>query len=183
MRPESRGALALEIALAAARRHGGLTQTLNLRLMDVPLYRPNAGSTTALQQMNQAVTWANAFVLATPDYHGSMSGAMKNFLDYHHREFSGKLFGYLCTSHEKGLTPMSHMRSAVRQCYGWSLPYGLCIHPDEDFDAQGQLKNPRLVSRLAMLGRDLVVYGQMIWEQFQRDLASTEQETFAAKYR
>src|SRR5208282_4839146 len=98
MRPESRGALALEIALAAARRHGAQTQMLNLRLLDLPIYRPQSEPTPAWQQMNRAVTWANAFVLATPDYHGSMSGAMKNFLDHGHREFSGKLFAFLCTS-------------------------------------------------------------------------------------
>jgi FMN reductase len=78
---------------------------------------------------------------------------------------------------------MSHLRIAVRQCYGWSLPYGVSIHPDEDFDSHGQIKNQKLLLRLATLGRDVVVYGQMIWEQFNRDLASAESETFAAKYR
>ncbi|MGI0050233.1 MAG: NADPH-dependent FMN reductase, partial [Nitrososphaeraceae archaeon] len=28
------------------------------------------------------VKWADAFILSTPDYHGSMAGSMKNFLDY-----------------------------------------------------------------------------------------------------
>jgi NAD(P)H-dependent FMN reductase len=71
------------------------------------------------------VKWADAFILATPDYHGSMAGSMKNFLDYFWSEFAGKLFGYICSSHEKGLTVMDQMRTAVRQCYGWSMPYGI----------------------------------------------------------
>jgi NAD(P)H-dependent FMN reductase len=39
------------------------------------------------------VIWADAFVLASPDYHGSMSGVMKNFLDHFWEEFAGKAFG------------------------------------------------------------------------------------------
>jgi len=117
---------------------------------------------------------ANAFVLATPDYHGSMSGAMKNSSITTTANSPAKLFGYLCTSHEKGLTPMSHMRSAVRHAT-LELALRLCIHPDEDFTPRTTQK-PRLVSRLAMLGRDLSFMADDL-EQFQRDLASTEQET------
>ena len=54
-----------------------------------------------------SVAWADAFVLVSPDYHGSMSSVMKNFLDHFWEEFAGKVFGYICTSHEKGLTVMS----------------------------------------------------------------------------
>ena len=68
--------------------------------------------------------------------------------------FAGKLFGYVCASHEKGLTVMDHMRRAVRQCYGWSLPYGVSVHGEQDFDATGAVTNPRLTARLRMLARD-----------------------------
>jgi FMN reductase len=44
------------------------------------------------------VKWADAFILATPDYYGSMSGSIKNFVDYFWSEFAGKLFGYICSS-------------------------------------------------------------------------------------
>ena len=100
------------------------------------MYRPGgAVPADVVREVGDAVTWADAFLLATPDYHGSMSGAMKNFLDYHWEEFAGKLFGYICASHEKGLTAMDQMRTAVRQCYGWSLPYGVSVHGEHDFDS------------------------------------------------
>jgi NAD(P)H-dependent FMN reductase len=75
-----------------------------------------------------AVSWADAFLLATPDYHGSMSGPIKNFLDYHRDGFSGKLFGFLCASHERGLTAMEQMRAAVGRCHGRGLPYNVSVH-------------------------------------------------------
>jgi FMN reductase len=129
-----------------------------------------------------AVSWADAFLLATPDYHGSMSGAIENFLDYHWSEFAGKLFGFLCASHEKGLTAMDQMRTAVRHCYGWSLPYGVSVHGEEDFDVSGACTNTRLAARLRMVARDLSVYGALIRSQFQRDLEVRQTDTFAARY-
>jgi FMN reductase len=146
------------------------------------MYNPEAEPDARVMRVRADVTWAEAFVLTTPDYHGSMSGAMKNFLDYHWTEFSGKLFGYLCASHEKGVTVMEGMRTAVRQCYGWSLPYGVSIHGKEDFDADGQLLNPVVKSRLKMTARDMVTYGSLIFTQFNEDIARNVADTFAAHY-
>ena len=135
-----------------------------------------------LRTATESVEWADAFLLASPDYHGSMSGAMKNFLDFYWSEFAGKLFGYVVASHEKGLTVMEHMRTSVRQCYGWSLPYGLSVHGENDFSSSG-LANDQVARRLRMLARDLVVYGALVRGQFQQDLANGVTETFAARYR
>src|SRR5204862_6524722 len=127
------------------------------------------------------VRWADAFVLGSPDYHGSMSGAIKNFLDFHWEEFAGKLFGYVCASHEKGLTVMEQMRTAVRQCYGWSLPYGVSVHGEQDFDNSGAISSARLQDRLEMLARDLTIYGALIHGQFIRDLNDRAPDSFAAQ--
>lgn len=178
MSKTSQSAAALKHALSAAQSHGATTRLLDLRIADLPMFRPDEDSeSSGLQQAIDDVAWADAFVLATPDYHGSMSGALKNFLDYHWQEFAGKLFGYLCASHEKGLLPMEQMRVAVRQCYGWSLPYGVSVGGDE-----GKLASTG-EARLQMLGRDLAVYGRLIRDQFKRDLEGNSAQTFAARYR
>ena len=107
---------------------------------------------------------------------------MMNFLDFYWAEFAGKLFGYIVASHEKGLTVMEHMRTSVRQCYGWSLPYGVSVQGEKDFDSS-DLLNPQVARRLRMLARDLFVYGALVRGQFQHDLANGVTETFAARYR
>jgi len=135
-----------------------------------------------LEKVIEDLNWADAFVLASPDYHGSMSGAMKNFLDFYWEEFAGKTFGYICSSHEKGLTVMDQMRTAVRQCYGWSLPYGVSINGEEDFNEKGEIVNSLLVKRLKILARDLVVYGKLIRGQFLQDISTEVSDTFAARY-
>lgn len=180
MRRGSYSRQALKIALDQARKQGAEVRLLEIDRM--PLYDPNARASNEVEKAAEAVLWANAFILASPDYHGSMSGLLKNFLDHFYEEFAGKVFGYIVASHEKGLTVMEQMRTAVRQCYGWSMPYGVSINGPQDFSA-GEIVNARLSKRLQMMSRDLVVYGRLIGGQFARDLESSEQDTFAAHYR
>lgn len=172
--------MALQIALEHAKKHGAQVRLLEIDKM--PLYDPNAPASKEVEHAAEAVSWADAIILASPDYHGSMSGALKNFLDHFYEEFAGKLFGYIVASHEKGLTVMDQMRTAVRQCYGWSLPYGVSVNGPRDFSG-GKIVNASIAKRLQMMSRDLVVYGTLIVSQFKRDLGSSEQDTFAAHYR
>jgi len=173
---------ALSIALDFAKKHGAETRLLDLKQTPLPLYDPTeAKSSPEIKKAKDDVIWSDALILSTPDYHGSMSGAMKNFLDYFWAEFAGKTFGYICASHEKGLTAMDQMRTAVRQCYGWSIPYGVSVSDSEDI-VNGKI-TPKLESRLEMLARDLVVYGDIIRQQFVKDLDSASSNTFASRYR
>ncbi len=179
---ESITSLALETVAGAARERGAIIHILDLRQTPLPLLNPSAEEEPEyLPYVRQLVLAADAFVLATPDYHGSMSGTLKNFLDYFWMEFAGKVFGYVCSSFDKGLTVMDHVRTCVRQCYGWSLPFG--VNMSDDDVADGAIINARVAERLRMLARDMVVYGSLISEQRARDLQSTEGATFMAKYR
>ena len=74
------------------------------------------------------------------------------------------------------------MRTAVRQCYAWSLPYGISINESEDLDSNGQVVSKKLQSRMEMLARDLVVYGGLIYWQFMKDKSSSELYTCAHYY-
>lgn len=185
MREGSYGTRALKIVLDRMEKLQAETHLLDLHKVKMPTFSPNSSvqSGKRIREVTEEVNWADVLILATPDYHGSMSGTMKNFLDHYWQEFAGKTFGYICTSHEKGLTVMDQMRTAVRQCYGWSLPYGISVNGEEDFNEDGELVNSLLAKRLRMLARDLIVYGKLIRAQFLHDLSSKESDTFAARYR
>lgn len=172
----------LKIALEYAKKQGAEVRLLDLNTVVLPLYDPSAPASKEVEHTTEDIAWADAFILASPDYHGSMSGALKNFLDYFYEEYAGKVFGYIVASHEKGLTVMEQMRTAVRQCYGWSMPYGVSINGPQDFTGD-EIRNTRLSNRLRMMARDLVVYGRLLRDQFVRDFGSTEPDTFAAFYR
>jgi NAD(P)H-dependent FMN reductase len=181
-RQSSYSTRALKIALEHVKKHGAEVRLLELSRIVLPLYDPSAPASKEVERAAEAIAWADAFILASPDYHGSISGALKNFLDHFYEEFAGKLFGYVVASHEKGLTVMDQMRTAVRQCYGWSMPYGVSINGPQDFTGQ-ETANTRLSSRLRMMARDLVIYGRLVRDQFMRDFGSNEPDTFAAHYR
>ncbi|MCH9658957.1 NAD(P)H-dependent oxidoreductase [archaeon] len=183
MRETSYSTQVLKLALEKAEKNGAETRILNLRELQLPMYHPEQNNSPELDKVTEHVKWADAFILASPDYHGSMSGVMKNFLDFFWSDFAGKTFGYICASHEKGLTVMDQMRTAVRQCYGWSMPYGVSVNSDQDFDKKGSITNENIISRIETLGRDLTVYGSLITEQYKKDLQGEEQNTFAARYR
>jgi azobenzene reductase len=184
MRQGSYSTTALNMILDMAKGNEAETKLLDLRQTNLPMLYAVKDDTHEIGQVTELVEWADAYILATPDYHGSMSGSLKNFLDYFWSEFAGKTFGYIVASHEKGLTVMDQMRTAVRQCYGWSIPYGISINPEDDFNDKKEVINRKLWSRLDMLARDLVVYGKLIRKQFVNDLLQNAPvNTFAAYYK
>ena len=87
----------------------------------------------------------------------------------------------MCSSYEKGLTVMDQMRTAVRQCYGCSKPYGISIN-GEDFKTNGDIRNGAVLRRMKMLARDIVIYGKLHRNQFLNNLSSQEINTFASHY-
>ena len=193
MRQDSYSTLGLRMVLEEVKKYYSESYLLELRDINLPLYDPSGpssndpsfnNSNNVLEKITTALKWADALVLASPDYHGSMSGTLKNFLDYFWEDFAGKTFGYIIASHEKGLTVADQMRTAVRQCYGWSMPYNISINGEKDFDSKGNLVNSALVKRIKMLARDLVTYGALIRRQFLQDVADHQLlDTFASHYR
>jgi len=116
---------------------------------------------------------ADVYVLGTPDYHGSISSTMKNFLDHFWGEFAGKLFATIVASHEKGLTVTDQLRTVARQCYAWTLPYGVACIDREDV-LEGKVVSASLKQRLDMFVRDVAVYGRLLAQQRLSDLAGNE---------
>lgn len=161
---------------------GCRTDLLLLDQEPLPLYNPDrAKDLDEVRNLQARVRRADVLLLGTPDYHGSIGGALKNFLDYFWHEFAGKLLVPLVASHEKGLTVMDQLRTVARQCYAWSLPYGLSFADKVDVK-EGEIVGESLRQRLKMLVRDARVYGEVLARQRQVDLAGNDL-CFMAKHR
>ncbi len=89
---------------------------------------------------------------------------MKSFLDHFWEEFAGKLFASIVSSHEKGLTVTDQLRTVARQCYAWSLPYGVSFIAGDDVK-NGEIAGAPLRHRLEMFARDIAVYGRLLAAQ------------------
>lgn len=139
-----------------------------------------AYKTETYKSLKARVDAADVLVLGTPDYHGTISSALKNFLDHFWTEFAGKLFATVVASYDKGLTVTDHLRTVARQCYAWSMPYAVAFSEKEDI--KDGLVSEAFQKRLDMLARDISVYGQVIAAQRRKDLAGSE-AGFLARYR
>jgi NAD(P)H-dependent FMN reductase len=156
------------------RREGCSVDVLDFEKEPLALYNPDtAHDLPGYTELQTRVERADVIVLGTPDYHGSVSGAMKNFLDHFWHEFGGKLFATIVASHEKGLTVTDQLRTVARQCYAWTLPYGVSFADDEDVKA-GQIVSEPLLRRIEMLIRDVRVYGEILGKQRRADLSGKE---------
>lgn len=184
------GSLQRDSALGAVVQHvaqqleagGCLVDVLDLEKEPLALYNPDtAHGLPDYAKLQARVERADVVVLATPDYHGSISSALKNFLDHFWHEFAGKLFVTIVASHEKGLTVTDQLRTVARQCYAWTLPYGVAFTSDVDLK-DGQIASDAFRKRLEMMVRDARVYGELIARQRRADLAAKE-PGFLARYR
>jgi FMN reductase len=161
---------------------GCAVDVLDFEKDPLPLYNPDtAYEAPGFDALKARVETAEVYLLGTPDYHGSISSTMKNFLDHFWREFAGKLFATIVASQEKGLTVTDQLRTVARQCYAWSLPYGVAFVEKEDV-RNGQIVSASLHQRLDMLVRDVRVYGALLARQRRVDLAGKE-HGFMARHR
>jgi FMN reductase len=169
--------------IAEELRAGGATVDV-LDLVDEPmaLFNPDSSHRhDSFGPLQARVEQADVFLLGTPDYHGSMSSALKNFLDHFWREFAGKLFASVVASHEKGLTVADQIRTVARQCYAWSLPYAVSFAEGRDV-IEGKIVDESFRQRTHILVRDLLVYGALLAGQRRADLSGTG-PGFLARYR
>ena len=161
---------------------GCAVDVLDFEKEPLALYNPDvAHELPGYAELQARVDRADVILLGTPDYHGGISGATKNFLDHFWREFAGKLFATIVASHEKGLTVTDQLRTVARQCYAWTLPYGISFTEDVDV-SEGEVISDLLKSRLEMLVRDVRVYGELLGRQRRSDLAGNE-PGFLARHR
>jgi NAD(P)H-dependent FMN reductase len=161
---------------------GCAVDVLDLQAEPLPLYNPDtAYDTPEFQALQARVDRADVLVLGTPDYHGGISSTLKNFLDHFWHEFAGKLFVSIVASHEKGLTVTDQLRTVARQCYAWTLPYGVSFSESADLK-DGQIVGDAFQQRLKMMLRDARVYGTLLARQRRLDLSGSD-HCFMARYR
>jgi FMN reductase len=164
------------------RAEGCTVDAFDYEQTPLPLFNPDSSwSAPDFAALKSRVVQADVLVLITPDYHGSMSSALKNFLDHFWKEYAGKLFASVVGSFDKGLTVHDQIRTVARQCYAWALPYGVTFTDKEDV-RDGAVASDAFRQRVEMLARDVRVYGALLAEQRRADLAGTE-PGFLAKLR
>tara|TARA_B110000902_G_scaffold109611_1_gene129464 strand:+ start:759 stop:1340 length:582 start_codon:yes stop_codon:yes gene_type:complete len=96
----------------------------------------------------------DAFLICSPEYHGTMSGVMKNTFDWlYDKHIGGKVFGLMSTlGGMQNSNTLNHMRIMLRWLHAWPVPEQLAVgHVKEAFDADGKLTDEDIMNRLHAL--------------------------------
>jgi azobenzene reductase len=167
LRDSSYTRTALRYALDAAAEVGAETSLLDLREYDLPVYDPDIDDQGDGAEVMRLVREADAVALGTPVYHGSYSGALKNFHDYcGFDEYEDTTVGLLATAGGGSYgSTLDHLRITVRGVHGWVLPHQVGIRgASGEFEADPGAIDDRafvddkLEERTRKLGRMLTEY-------------------------
>jgi FMN reductase len=161
---------ALLIALNAAQETGARTLFFGgAFLAKLPIYAPeNYARTEEQHQLIEAVRAADGLIVASPGYHGGVSGLVKNALDLLEdlREdkrsyLDGRAVGCIITAHgwQTTGTALTALRSIVHALRAWPTPLGAALNTAEDiFDAAGTCTDPKAVMQLMIVGRQVAEF-------------------------
>jgi FMN reductase len=140
-----------------------------LVLSGLPIYQPDcADRTPAARDLVEAVRQAAGVIVATPSYHGGISGAVKNALDYledlradPQPYLDGRAVGCVVTAagwQAAGPT-LSALRSVVHALRGWPTPLGATLNTSQPpFD--GPDADPGIIDHLTEVGRQVVTFAR-----------------------
>jgi FMN reductase len=163
MNPESTTRKAVEIVAKASEAEGAEVRRVDLRELNMPVYDCREDESTYPESVHLFKQWmleADAFIIGSPEYHGSVSGALKNALDFiGARELEGKFVALVGTSGGAlGATnTLNTLNIICRTLHAWPLPSMPSVPQSyQAFRPDGTLKDAKLQQRLEQLGRQLV---------------------------
>jgi len=161
---------ALNVALEGARDYGADVRLFDLRELNLPMFVPGAGRPPAAAlELCDAVAAAQGMMWSSPLYHGTISGAFKNALDWlqllSERKppyLTDKVVGLISTAGgTHGLQAVNTMEFVVRALRGWAVPLVLPIPQSWQVFKDGRLIDKRVEEQLRALGRELARAAQL----------------------
>jgi FMN reductase len=164
---------ALRVALAAAQAAGAETRLFTGADIDLPMYAPERPERTqAARDLVAALRSADGIILGSPGYHGSVSGLVKNALDYTEDMskdvspyFDGRAVGCLATGSgwQGANTTLNALRSVVHALRGWPTPLGVAINTREaTFDADGACLSSEVEAQLHMMTMQVLNFARLV---------------------
>lgn len=154
---------ALRYALAAAAAQGARTKLFAAQALDLPMYTVDRSQRTpAAIALVDALAEADGVIIATPAYHGGISGLVKNALDYiedlradARPYLDGRAVGCIVCAYgwQATTTTLVSLRSTVHALRGWPTPLGVAINSSQTtFDDAGPVSDGRCAEQLSALG-------------------------------
>ncbi|MDP4676718.1 MAG: NADPH-dependent FMN reductase [Actinomycetes bacterium] len=171
-RPDSSSERALLAAVRGATDHGAEVKTIVGRSLMLPIYDTETEERTELaQELVAAYRWADGLLVASPGYHGGISGMMKNALDYvedlradERVYLHGIAVGCIAVAYgwQATASTMHQLRQVAHAVRAWPTPLGCTVNASvTKFDSEGHCDDRGAEASLEMVGHQVVEFAQM----------------------
>ena len=166
LRTPSSSLHALQLALDHATRAGASVELLDVRALQLPLYGADGEPVpSGAARLAEVAGQADGMIWSSPLYHGTVSAAFKNALDWlqllARREppfLSYKPVGLIATA--AGVQPLqaiNTMEFVVRALRGWAVPLVVPVaRAHQAFDTDGTPRDPTVADQLSRLAHEVV---------------------------
>lgn len=161
LRPGSYSQQALNAAVQRVTALGANMEVLDLQTLQLPFC--NGGddypSYPDVTRLRLAVQAADALILATPEYHGSVSGVLKNALDLmSFDQLSGKVTGLISVlGGQPNSNALNDLRVILRWVHAWVIPEQVAIGQAwKAFAEDGKILDEKLAQRFDQFAQSLV---------------------------
>jgi FMN reductase len=163
---------ALEMALSYARQQGARTLLFGASfLTSLPHYgTPECKTCAQAESFISALREADGLIMASPGYHGTISGLLKNAIDYIEdtardaRPYLENLpvgliataFGWQATG-----STLAAMRSITHALRGWPTPMGVTIRTTPGLFEAGTCTDPATEGQIRLMAGQVIDFARM----------------------
>ncbi|HEY9846192.1 MAG TPA: NADPH-dependent FMN reductase [Candidatus Caenarcaniphilales bacterium] len=161
LRPNSHTHQALNLAIQRVAAIGATVELLDLRTMKLPFCHGGDSypGYPDVERLQEAVKQADGLILATPEYHGSVSGVLKNALDLMSFEhLSDKVVGLISVlGGQPNSNALNDLRVIIRWVHGWVIPEQIAVGQAwKAFSPDGKIADEKLAHRFDQFAQSLV---------------------------
>jgi FMN reductase len=161
----------LKHALLAAEAEGADTLYFDGKALDMPMYSYGGARTDQAKALIDALRRADGIIIASPGYHGTVSGLIKNALDYvedmakdERVYFEGRAVGLIAVAagwQATGST-LATLRSITHALRGWPTPMAVAVNSAQPvFLDDGSVSDPSITKQLEILASQVVQFARM----------------------
>lgn len=161
LRADSYSQQALGLAAQRLEVLGAEVELLDLRTLNLPFCdgSKDYADYPDVDRLRHAFQQADGMILVTPEYHGSVSGVLKNALDLmSFDQLSGKVAGLMSVlGGQPNSNALNDMRTILRWVHAWVIPDQIAIGQAwQAFGADGKLQEAKLSERFDRFAQSLV---------------------------
>ena len=161
----------LRRVLQSCEAAGATTRLFDGAALDMPMYGYGSPRTDKALAMIDGLRHAEGIVIASPGYHGTVSGLIKNALDYvedmakdARPYFEGRAVGLITVAAgwQATGTTLATLRSIVHALRGWPTPMAVTVNSQmKVFGENGAVADAALEKQLDILAQQVVGFARM----------------------